>query len=37
MKRHWFLMTSIALAAARSVSAQFAPAFLQNDSYWGDG
>lgn len=37
MKRDWFLTTSMALAAAKSISAQFTPAFLQNDSYWGDG
>src|SRR5437870_10511153 len=37
MKGHWVLTTSIALAAARSASAQFTPAFLQNDSYWANG
>ena len=26
----------LALVAARTTSAQFSPAFLQNDSYWGD-
>jgi hypothetical protein len=36
MKPHWFLTISIALAAANGVSAQFTPALLQNDSYWGD-
>lgn len=25
------------VAAASSITAQFTPAFLQNDSYWGDG
>ncbi len=37
MKSYWVLTTSIALAAGRSLSAQFTPAFLQNDSYWGNG
>lgn len=35
MKRHWFLTTAIAVAAAQSASAQFTPALLQNASYWG--
>ena len=37
MKSYWVLTTSIALAAGRSLSAQFTPAFLQNDSYWANG
>lgn len=31
------MASSIAFAAAQTLLAQFTPAFLQNDSYWGDG
>jgi hypothetical protein len=31
------LATWLVLVAAKTASAQFTPAFLQNDSYWGDG
>ena len=37
MKVHWVLMTLIAFVVARGASAQFTPAFLQNDSYWANG
>jgi hypothetical protein len=37
MKRPSISLTLIGFAAAQTASAQFTPALLQNDSYWGDG
>lgn len=37
MKHRWSLITLIALGMARNAFAQFAPALLQNESYWNDG
>src|SRR5258708_3752833 len=35
MKKLYFAIW-IALATSRTILAQFSPAFLQNESYWGD-
>jgi hypothetical protein len=37
MKLHWFSIALIASATTEAALAQFTPALLQNDSYWGDG
>ena len=37
MKGRWVLLTLSVCAIARHASAQFTPALLQNESYWGDG
>ena len=37
MKAGWVLLALSVGAIARHASAQFTPALLQNDSYWGDG